>query len=217
MQNVKDRTPEARRLILEQLWARGRKHDPAAIERLRTAHPDTPTPGFLCGPPGYRLSCAPAVQSLPAAIALYRGERWCLGLSDAEVLRGQRAANAWVAAYDAAGTLVATARALADGVRFAWISDVAVLPAHRGRGLGRAIMRLLLDHPALREVRDVRLRTSSAEGLYKKLGFSSYAIDPNGRIEMWKQRAERVEPLTAHAKGSGDALARGRAHADGGR
>jgi ribosomal protein S18 acetylase RimI-like enzyme len=41
--------------------------------------------------------------------------------------------------------LVGFARAISDGASNAYVSTVAVLPEHRGRGIGREMMRRLLD------------------------------------------------------------------------
>jgi GNAT superfamily N-acetyltransferase len=41
--------------------------------------------------------------------------------------------------------LVGAARAITDGVRCAAVFDVCVLPSHRGRGIGRRVMRALVD------------------------------------------------------------------------
>src|SRR5688572_26123624 len=41
--------------------------------------------------------------------------------------------------------LVGAARAITDGVRCAAVFDVCVLPSHRGRGIGRVLMRALVD------------------------------------------------------------------------
>jgi ribosomal protein S18 acetylase RimI-like enzyme len=76
-----------------------------------------------------------------------------------------------VGARDASGRLVATARAIGDAHKRAWIYDVMVAPAWRGKRLGEAVMRLLLDHPAVRDVRRVYLATRDAQGFYARLGF----------------------------------------------
>jgi GNAT superfamily N-acetyltransferase len=47
------------------------------------------------------------------------------------------------------GELVGVGRALADGLDCSYIAGVAVLPEHRGRGLGTAIMRKLLPNSRL--------------------------------------------------------------------
>ena len=48
---------------------------------------------------------------------------------------------------------------------------VVVAPAWRGRGVGEAMMRLLLAHPAVRRVRRVYLGTRDAQRFYERLGF----------------------------------------------
>ena len=66
---------------------------------------------------------------------------------------------------------MACARALSDRVKYAWIYDVAVAAPWRGRGMGAALMGLLLDHPALRGVRQVWLTTRDAQTFYTRFGF----------------------------------------------
>jgi predicted N-acetyltransferase YhbS len=41
----------------------------------------------------------------------------------------------------------------------------------RGKGLGQRIIRLLLDHPAVRRAGVARLSTRDAHGFYEKYGF----------------------------------------------
>ncbi len=72
---------------------------------------------------------------------------------------------------DETGALVATARAIADGGKYAWVYDVCVRGDWRGRGLGKAVTRLLLEHPAVRSCRVVRLGTRDAQSLYAGFGF----------------------------------------------
>jgi GNAT superfamily N-acetyltransferase len=66
---------------------------------------------------------------------------------------------------------VGFARASGDRAVFARISDVIVWPEHRGKGIGRALVQTLLDHPALRSVSTWMLNTSDAHGLYRRFGF----------------------------------------------
>ena len=55
--------------------------------------------------------------------------------------------------------------------RVATISDVIVWPEHRGKGIGKALVQALLDHPELRSVSTWMLNTSDAHGLYARFGF----------------------------------------------
>ncbi len=53
----------------------------------------------------------------------------------------------------------------------AHLSDVFVLPAHRGNRHGQALVEALLFHPALRQVHRWTLSTGDAHGLYARYGF----------------------------------------------
>jgi GNAT superfamily N-acetyltransferase len=63
-------------------------------------------------------------------------------------------------------------RAVGDRVKRVWVYDVVVAPSHRRRGVARALMSLLLDHPAVRGAREQWLHTFSAERLYASMGFA---------------------------------------------
>jgi len=170
--------PEARRTVLERLWGRGLPGDPAAIERARDASPGTPTPAFLAGPAGAHLVCALGECDVEAAVALLADEYWNAGLPRGVVAAAQLGSCAWVGARDEAGRLVASARAIGDRAKVAWIYDVIVHPEWRGRELGQAVMRLLLDHPAVRGARTTLLDTRDAQRLYQRFGFVDRATVP---------------------------------------
>ena len=53
-----------------------------------------------------------------------------------------------------------------------------VAPAWRGRGVGQALTRLVLDHPAVRDTATVMLGTRDAQALYAKFGFVDVAARP---------------------------------------
>ena len=69
------------------------------------------------------------------------------------------------------GRQVAFARVVSDRAVFAYLMDVFVLPDFRGRGISRALMRAILDHPELHNLRVFLLATRDAHGLYSKFGF----------------------------------------------
>jgi GNAT superfamily N-acetyltransferase len=74
-------------------------------------------------------------------------------------------------ARDETGALIGFARAVTDRAVFAWICDVIVAPGHRGRGIGRGLVRTLMGHPDMETVRRWMLGTSDAHGVYAQLGF----------------------------------------------
>jgi nitroimidazol reductase NimA-like FMN-containing flavoprotein (pyridoxamine 5'-phosphate oxidase superfamily)/ribosomal protein S18 acetylase RimI-like enzyme len=167
-----NRRPRELAAILNRLWQRGDPGDPRAIDLVRTANPDVPTPAFLAAPPGTTLRCALGEADVAEAVALLDGAYWNEGIGRDEIARALRTSNAWVGARDESGALIATARAVSDRSKLAWIFDVIVSPVWRGRGLGREIVRLILDHPAVRAARRVRLATRDAQALYRRFGFS---------------------------------------------
>ena len=63
------------------------------------------------------------------------------------------------------------ARVLTDYVTLAFLADVFVLPAHRGKGLGTWLVEVVTSHPELSAVRRWHLGTRDAHGLYRKFGF----------------------------------------------
>lgn len=175
---AQNRTPAERARLCDKLWERGAAGDLAAIEHILEANPGTPLPPFLKGPDGTRLVCAPGPADAEAAAALLEGEYWNGGFSRADLAATHLGSQAWVAARDENGTLVASARATTDGVKHAWIYDVIVAPSRRGIGLGRAIVALLLSHPRVRSARLLHLKTRDAHGLYRKLGFRDESEAP---------------------------------------
>jgi nitroimidazol reductase NimA-like FMN-containing flavoprotein (pyridoxamine 5'-phosphate oxidase superfamily)/ribosomal protein S18 acetylase RimI-like enzyme len=169
---AQNRTPDDRVRLMEKLWERGLPGDAQAIELLRAHNPTTPIPLFLRGPADTTLAAwLDADADAAAAGALVDGAYWNEGFTAATLAGAHRASSAWVGARNAAGALVATARAISDHEKRAWIYDVMVAPAYRGKGVGDAVMRLLLDHPALRRVRRVYLGTRDAQPFYERLGF----------------------------------------------
>ena len=68
-------------------------------------------------------------------------------------------------------------RATSDGVSIAYLADVYVLPEYRGRGLGEELVREMVEHGDLADVRWI-LHTEDAHALYRKFGFE----EPNYKV-----------------------------------
>lgn len=158
--------------LMRRLWARGADGDARAIALMFEYHPEAARPELFRGPAGTWLWPWLGDVDADAAVALLEEQYWTRGASPGELRRAQLGASVWVGARAASGELVATARANSDGARHAYVSDVAVAPAYRGRGLGKALVKLLLDHPKLRNVAAVRLATSDAAAFYAPFGFA---------------------------------------------
>ena len=82
--------------------------------------------------------------------------------------------SAWrvVGAYDQrTGEQVGFARAVSDGVGFAYLADVFVLDAHRGNGLGKRLLQLMIDDGPGADMRWT-LFTADAHDLYRRVGLA---------------------------------------------
>jgi GNAT superfamily N-acetyltransferase len=75
-----------------------------------------------------------------------------------------------VGLYDG-GRQIGFCRAATDGVSFAYLADVYVLPAYRGRGLGEELVREMVERGPLAQLKWL-LHTSDMHPLYRKLGFA---------------------------------------------
>jgi GNAT superfamily N-acetyltransferase len=79
------------------------------------------------------------------------------------------------------------ARAVTDRAVFAWMSDVFILPVARGKGIGRALVAALLDHPELATIVRWLLVTRDAHGLYESFGFTRFE-DPARLMALLRPR-----------------------------
>jgi GNAT superfamily N-acetyltransferase len=81
---------------------------------------------------------------------------------------------------------VGFARVITDRATFAYLADVFVLEAHRGKGLSKQLMAAILAHPELQNLRRWLLATWDAHGLYAQFGFKP--------LERPERIMERVDP-----------------------
>jgi GNAT superfamily N-acetyltransferase len=81
--------------------------------------------------------------------------------------------SAWrmVGVYTPDGTQVGFARAVSDGVCFAFLADVYIDDAHRGAGLGKRLVARMIDDGPGADYRWM-LVTLDAHTLYGQFGFS---------------------------------------------
>ncbi|MFZ0215744.1 MAG: GNAT family N-acetyltransferase, partial [Candidatus Dormiibacterota bacterium] len=79
------------------------------------------------------------------------------------------------------------ARIVTDRATFAWLCDVFVSPAARGRGIGRRLLDAVAAHPDLQTVRRILLATRDAHRLYARHGFQPLA-EPARWMERYGER-----------------------------
>lgn len=183
-----NRTPAEITRIVELLWARGHAGDARAVDLVLRANPHVPKPSFLRGPQDVRLLCSMGERDADEAVELLSRTYWQEGTTPEKIRRSLLGSTAWVGARDASGTLVATARAMSDGAKCAWLYDVIVRDERHRIGLGTAVVRLLLEHPAVRGVDRVLLNTLDAQGFYERFGFRNRVSTDARLSEMMLER-----------------------------
>jgi GNAT superfamily N-acetyltransferase len=67
------------------------------------------------------------------------------------------------------------ARVVTDRATFAYLADVFVLEEHRGQGIGKWLVEVILSHPELQGLRRWMLATRDAHDLYQRYAFTELA------------------------------------------
>ena len=131
-------------------------------------------------PTGYTLSTDPARLDVTAIHRWLSEESyWARNISRATVERAiANSLNFGLYAPD--GQLAGFCRVVTDRATFAWLCDVFVLPAHRGHGLAKWLVRQMLAHPDLQNLRRHLLATFDAHTLYQRFGY-----EPLDRPDRW--------------------------------
>lgn len=118
----------------------------------------------------YVLSTDPARLDLGMVHFFLKNSYWASGVPR-EVLE-RSVENSLVFGLYKSDEQVGFARVSTDYATFAYLADVFILEEHRGRGLGRWLMEVILSHPELQGFRRWMLATADAHELYRRYGFS---------------------------------------------
>lgn len=145
-----------------------------------------------CG--GYLISTDPDRFDLDAFYGFMRDAYWARDRSR-EATAAAVANSVVFGLYTPAGAMVGSARAVTDYSTFGWVCDVYVAEEHRGRGLGKALVAAVCEHPDLAAVRRLVLVTLDAHGLYEARGFAPLAAP-----ERWMELRRPPPPESAPAK-----------------
>jgi len=73
---------------------------------------------------------------------------------------------------------VGFARVITDYATTAYVGDVFILEPYRGKGLGKRLVKTIVDHPRLAGLRLWFLGTKDAHDLYRKYGFKNVSETP---------------------------------------
>jgi GNAT superfamily N-acetyltransferase len=129
----------------------------------------------LGGPGGVELDSDPARLDVDTVCRWISEEAyWAVGRDRAVIERSL--AGSLVFGVYAGADQVAFARVVTDGATFAWLCDVFVDKAARGRGLGTWLVGAIVEHiEGAIGINRVILATKDAHGVYAKLGFTPFA------------------------------------------
>jgi GNAT superfamily N-acetyltransferase len=127
-------------------------------------------------PADLEISTDPARLDVDLVHAFLATSYWAAGRPRAVVERS--IANSICFGAYTSGRQVAFGRAITDRAVYAYFADIFVVPEFRGRGVGKRLVRAMLDHPDVTAVNGVQLRTRDAHGLYAPFGFGP-VINPN--------------------------------------
>ena len=134
----------------------------------------------------YRISTDPQQLDLAAVHAYLAQSYWSPGIARERVERA--AANSLCFGLFQGDQQVGFARVVTDKTTFAYLADVYILEAHRGQGLSKWLMAIILAHPDLQGLRRFMLATRDAHSLYAQFGFTALA-NPGRLMEMHRPSA----------------------------
>lgn len=122
---------------------------------------------------GYTLSTDRSRIDIDAVERFLQHEAyWSAGLPR-PVLERALAGSMPMGLYAPDGSMAGFARLVTDCAVFAYLRDVFVLPAHRGRGLAQWLALTIRSHPELATVTSWMLATRDAHGVYAKAGYAA--------------------------------------------
>jgi ribosomal protein S18 acetylase RimI-like enzyme len=127
------------------------------------------------------ITSDPGAVDLDAVHAYLRRSYWAEDIP--RDLLARAVANSIPFSVKLGAEQVGFARVITDRATFAYLSDVYILEAYRGRGLARRLMDAVMAHPDLQGLRRFSLTTRDAEGLYRQYGFRELAT-PQRHLEI---------------------------------
>jgi GNAT superfamily N-acetyltransferase len=134
------------------------------------------------GPDGYWVSDDRSLVDVALVHAWISGESYWAAGRPYDVMARSIEHSLVFGLYGPDGGQAGFARTVTDFATFAWLCDVFVDSAHRGRGLGVFLVEKATGHPDLRGVRQV-LMADPGRQLYRQMGFGDL-ISP----QRWMER-----------------------------
>ena len=123
--------------------------------------------------------------------AVLGGTYWAAGIPRDTLVRSIDNSIAFGMYED--GRQVGFARVITDLATYAYLADVFVVEARRGRGLGDWLVESIRLHPQLQRLRRFALFTRDAATLYARHGFAA-SPTPTGYMEIVDRDVYRAPP-----------------------
>lgn len=117
----------------------------------------------------YAITTNPSRLDLGVVHSFLKGSYWAQGVPREVVERSVK--NSLCFGIYRGDEQLGFARVTSDRATFAYLADVFVLEEHRGRGLGKWLVEVVLSHPELQGLRRWMLATADAHELYQGYGF----------------------------------------------
>ncbi|MGR5468577.1 GNAT family N-acetyltransferase [Vibrio astriarenae] len=132
---------------------------------------------------GYRISTDNNELNLNVVFDFISYSYWAKGIPRERVEKSVKHSLCFEV-YDVRGEQVGFARLITDRATFAYLSDVFILSEHRGKGLSKWLVEVIISYPDLQGLRRIVLATHDAHGLYAQYGFEPLSHTENF-MQIW--------------------------------
>jgi GNAT superfamily N-acetyltransferase len=133
---------------------------------------------------GYRVSSSREEVDFDVIHSYISNTYWAKGIPK-ETFKKALDNSLCFGVFSSEGKQVGFARMITDLATFAYLADVFIDEAHRGKGLSKWLMQEVHDHPSLQGLRRMLLATRDAHGLYQQFGYTSLS-SPATFMQKWR-------------------------------
>jgi len=126
-------------------------------------------------PDGLFISDDPGLLDLDRVCAWLAASYWA-SYRDRATIERSLAGSRGYGVYEADGTQLGLTRVVTDGATFAWLCDVVVDEAWRGRGIGSWLVGAVVEQLRGEDVARIVLTTRDAHGVYGPIGFEPLRV-----------------------------------------
>jgi GNAT superfamily N-acetyltransferase len=120
----------------------------------------------------FRITTDKRELDLAAIHAGLSREHWAQGISRERVASMVEHSLCWGLFHGA--RQIGFIRAVTDYCTFAYLNDLYIVDAYRGRGLSLWLLETVLAHPGLQGLKRICLSTRDAHGLHRRFGFTEF-------------------------------------------